>query len=230
MLMTAPVRDWQVVLSKYFACFVFYVILWVPTLLYLPVLLDLHAPRLQWVLTPWSLTLAAGLGAVALAVLLALPRLGTAFRLVSLALFLGGALAIGAGAWNHYHADTEYLFTVSAGIDPMPVLSAYLGLLLAGAMFLALGMFVSSLVRSQMVAALVSVTLSLAFIVAGILRLFLDPAGVFYKVLSSFSVPLHISQDFGRGLVDTRFVVLYASVALFCLFLTVRSVEVRRWR
>src|SRR5437764_5309161 len=33
-LMTAPVRDWQVVLSKFFGALVFYVILWLPTLLY----------------------------------------------------------------------------------------------------------------------------------------------------------------------------------------------------
>src|SRR5580704_17964627 len=33
-LMTAPVRDWQVVLSKFFGALVFYLILWVPTLLY----------------------------------------------------------------------------------------------------------------------------------------------------------------------------------------------------
>lgn len=33
-LMTAPVRDWQVVLAKFSGAFVFYVILWVPTLLY----------------------------------------------------------------------------------------------------------------------------------------------------------------------------------------------------
>jgi ABC-2 type transport system permease protein len=33
-LMTAPVRDWQVVLAKYFGALVFYVILWMPTLLY----------------------------------------------------------------------------------------------------------------------------------------------------------------------------------------------------
>jgi ABC-2 type transport system permease protein len=32
--MTAPVRDWQVVLSKFFGALVFYVILWLPTLLY----------------------------------------------------------------------------------------------------------------------------------------------------------------------------------------------------
>jgi ABC-2 type transport system permease protein len=33
-LMTAPVRDWQVVLSKYFGALVFYIILWIPTVLY----------------------------------------------------------------------------------------------------------------------------------------------------------------------------------------------------
>ncbi len=33
-LMTAPVRDWQVVLAKYFGAFVFYVVLWAPSLLY----------------------------------------------------------------------------------------------------------------------------------------------------------------------------------------------------
>src|ERR1022692_2477330 len=33
-LMTAPVRDWQVVLSKFFGALIFYVILWLPTLFY----------------------------------------------------------------------------------------------------------------------------------------------------------------------------------------------------
>ena len=33
-LMTAPVRDWQVVLSKYCACVLFYLVLWAPSILY----------------------------------------------------------------------------------------------------------------------------------------------------------------------------------------------------
>jgi ABC-2 type transport system permease protein len=33
-LMTAPVRDLQVVLAKFFGAFVFYIALWIPTLLY----------------------------------------------------------------------------------------------------------------------------------------------------------------------------------------------------
>ena len=58
----------------------------------------------------------------------------------------------------------------------------------------------------------------------------IDTGGMLSQILYSFCVPLHISQDFGRGLIDTRHVVLYGSVALFCLFLTVRSLESRRWR
>jgi ABC-2 type transport system permease protein len=164
MLLTTPLRDWQIVLSKYLACLAFFLLMWVPTLVYLPVLLDLD--------------------------------------------------------WH----------TWQAGIDPWPVASSYLGLALAGAMFLALGLFVSSLVRSQMVAALISLFLSLIFLVAGFWRPEMDTGGPLYRVLFFFTVPLHFERNFSRGLVDTRQLVLYGSVTLFCLFLTVRSLESRRWR
>src|SRR5579884_3959704 len=54
MLMTAPLRDWQVVLSKYLACLTFYVILWLPTLLYLPALLGAGRPVWNPAWTPFS--------------------------------------------------------------------------------------------------------------------------------------------------------------------------------
>src|SRR5438094_2509124 len=60
MLMTTPLRDWQVVLSKYLACFAFYIVLWVPTLAYLPVLLDLHRPSFEPVWTVYSLLFLGG--------------------------------------------------------------------------------------------------------------------------------------------------------------------------
>src|SRR5262249_8830785 len=130
MLMTAPLHDWQVVLSKYVACFAFYVVLWLPTLLYMPVLVNF--------------------------------------------------------TWE----------THQVGIDSWPVASSYLGIALAGAMFLALGLFVSSLVRSQMVAALLALFLSLGFIVAGIWRPEMDTGSLAYRILFFFSVPLHFAQDF----------------------------------
>ncbi len=229
-LMTAPLRDWQVVLSKYVACLIFYLILWLPTLVFLPVLLDLKHLEFHSVWTLWSILLVGGLGGMVVALLSVLLPLGTVGRLVTVALFVAGAACTGVGIWGHYGQDADHLFLVTAGIDPMPVVASYLGLALAGAMFLAVGMLVSSLVRSQIVAALVSVVLSLGFIMAGFWRTEEESAGGFARVLSSFSIPLHFSQDFGRGIVDTRHLVLYSSVALFCLFLTVRSLESRRWR
>src|SRR6266849_1520070 len=64
MLMTAPLRDWQVVLSKFLACFAFYVVLWLPTLVYLPVLLNLQPPDFHPVWTVYTIALLGGLGAL----------------------------------------------------------------------------------------------------------------------------------------------------------------------
>ncbi len=242
MLMTAPLRDWQVVLSKYLACFAFYIVLWLPTLAYLPILLNLEPPQFHLVVSPFSMTLVAGLIPMLLAILLALPRVSTGTRIFNLMLFAGGAVAFVVGAWGHYYgfhieklgidipADSEKLLVMPARIDPWPVLSSYLGLALAGAMFLALGLLVSSLVRSQMVAALVSLVLCLFFIAGGFWRPDLDSGSAAGRLLNFFSVPRHFNRDFTRGIVDTRHLTLYASVAVFCLFLTVRSLESRRWR
>jgi ABC-type transport system involved in multi-copper enzyme maturation permease subunit len=230
MLMTAPVNDWQVVLSKFLACFAFYVVLWLPTLVYLPVLMNLSQPVWTAVWTPNSLLLVGGLVGMAVALLLAFLPLGAGSRVLGLVLVLAGAICSGIGGWRHYHLDPEHIFAIQAGIDPMPVLSSYFGLALAGAMFLALGLLVSSLVKSQMVAALIALVLSLVFIVAGFWRPEMDTGSSLYALLYFFSVPLHFSHEFSRGLVDTRHLVLYGSMALGCLFLTVRSLESRRWR
>ena len=42
--------------------------------------------------------------------------------------------------------------------------------------------------------------------------------------------PEHFRRTFTRGQLDTRPLVLYVSVTVFCLFMTVRSLESRRMR
>ena len=81
----------------------------------------------------------------------------------------------------------------------------------------------------QMVAALIALALSLLLIVAGFWRPEQD-GGPLYQLVYFFSVPLHFDRAFTRGVIDTRPLLLYASTALFCLFLTVRSLEAKRWR
>ncbi len=229
MLMTAPLRDWQVVGCKYLACLAFYVVLWLPTLAYLPALLGAQRPMLDSVWTPYSIAFVTGLGCVLLGLVLLGLRLGTFPRVVSVLLVALGTVAAVGGGWLHYHRDFRHLVEVPVLLDPYPVLATYLGMFLAGAMFLALGLFVSSLVRDQVVAALLAMALGLLFIVAGFWRPEQD-GGRLYQVVYFFSVPLHFDRAFTRGLIDTRPLVLYASTTLFCLFLTVRSLESRRWR
>lgn len=162
MLMTAPVRDWQVVLAKYTAAFIFYLLMWVPTLIYLSVILRAR--------------------------------------------------------------------TADGPVDPMPVITSAVGIVLVGAMFLAIGLWVSSMVRSQLIAALVSMFASVIFVVLGFWRPDVDTSSFGAKLVSYISVPVHFHNDFSRGLIDTRHLVLYLSVTVCCLFLTVRSLESRRWR
>lgn len=229
MLMTAPLRDWQVVLCKYLACLAFYAVLWLPTLLYLPALLGAQTPVFHTVWTVPSIAFVAGVACVLLGLLLLLPHLGTGARLVSLLLIGGGGIAAGVGGWLHYRAEGPHLVEIPVMLDPYPVLWTYAGMFLVGAMFLAIGLLISSLVRNQMVAAILALAVGLVFIGSGFWRPELASTN-FYNALYFFSVPLHFERAFTRGLLDTRPLILYGSTALFCLFLTVRSLEARRWQ
>jgi ABC-2 type transport system permease protein len=292
MLLTAPLRDWQVVGAKFVACFAFYIMMWLPTLVYLPVLIGIHRVELHQAWTDNSISMLFGIGLSGLYLLLLVAPVGPGVRLggviLSQLVMLGaltallatrgqttaGLVLLGAGmgilvlwigiplligrlsgygidaivnfilwlslalmlasaayhGWRHFVSDDVSLIQINSKIDQWPAVTSYLGVMLAGAMFLALGMFVSSLVKSQMVAALISLVVGLGFIVAAFWRPDLDTGNFTYRLIYFFSVPLHFSHDFTRGLIDTRQLVLYVSVAAFCLFLTVRSLESRRWR
>lgn len=164
MLMTSPLSDWQVVLAKYAGCLLFYMVLWLPTVVYLPILA------------------------------------GVSF------------------GWTGLSGTT----------DLAPVFTTYLGLFLAGAMFLAMGVCVSSMVRDQLVAAQASLALGVVFLAGSFAANAMD-GGTGYQLAYYLSVPLHFDRAFTRGVVDLRPVTLYATVALFSLFLTVRSLESRRY-
>ncbi len=194
MLLTSPLRDWQIVLAKFAACYGFFIILWLPTLIYLPALLDVDWANLDYGTFDYPIA----------SVVLPLPYV-----------------------------------SLPVGVDPWPVVTAYLGLALAGAMFVALGLFISSLVADQLLAVVLALFVNLGFVAGGFLLAFLagvlqrtdvDTGSQLYQVLYYFTVPLHFERGFTRGLIDTRQLALYASVTLFCLFLTVRSLESRRWR
>jgi ABC-2 type transport system permease protein len=108
-----------------------------------------------------------------------------------------------------------------------PVLSGYLGLLLLGSSFIAMGLFVSSTTKNQVVAAGVTFAVLLLF---WILDWSADRAGpTLGPILTYLSVTRHF-EDFARGVIDTKHLVYYLSFITFGLFLTLKSVDSERWR
>ena len=108
-----------------------------------------------------------------------------------------------------------------------PLLTGYLGLLLMGATFLAVGIFASSLTENQIVAAITTFgTLLLLWVVGWSAEYVGGPWG---RVLSHLSILEHF-DTFARGVLDTKDVIFYLDVTIVALFLTLRSLEARRWK
>lgn len=108
-----------------------------------------------------------------------------------------------------------------------PILGAYSGLVLLGAAFISFGLFISSLTKNQIVAAVGTFTFVLML---WIVDWFGDQAGgTLRDILSYVSVTKHF-DDFAKGIIDTKHVIYYLSFITFGLFLTAKSVDSERWR
>jgi ABC-2 type transport system permease protein len=108
-----------------------------------------------------------------------------------------------------------------------PVATGVLALLLVGACFIAMGLFVSTLTRNQIVAGILTFCLLLGIWTLGWAD---EPtAGPVMKVVSYLGVTNHM-QDMVKGVLDLKDVVFYLSFIAFGLFLAQQSVESQRWR
>ena len=106
------------------------------------------------------------------------------------------------------------------------VLLGYGGLLLWGATCMAVGMFISSLTESQMLAALLTFVVLLPWmLLRGLASSTEEPVRSFLNYLS-FDVQL---QGMLRGVLDLKTLVFFVSVIFFSLLLSHRSVEAQRW-
>ncbi|ADO73431.1 ABC transporter permease [Stigmatella aurantiaca] len=106
------------------------------------------------------------------------------------------------------------------------VLLGYGGLLLWGATCMAVGMFISALTESQMVAALLTFVVLLPWMMLhGLVQSVEEPLRTFISYLS-FDTQL---QNLLRGVLDVKSLVFFLSVILFSLLLTHRTVEAQRW-
>jgi ABC-2 type transport system permease protein len=157
-LMTAPVKDFEVILGKFWGTWLFFGAMLIPTLIYPAMIVG----------------------------------------------YSGGAADVG------------------------PILTGYLGLLLLGGLYIAIGTLTSTLTSNQVISAV------LAFLVLGVFTFLLwglsaKVTGMWQTVLQSINVYERFT-DFSRGLLDLRHIVFFASLTGGVLFLAVKVLESRRWR
>jgi ABC-2 type transport system permease protein len=108
-----------------------------------------------------------------------------------------------------------------------PLAIGYLGLLLQAGALLAIGTFISTLTRNQIIAGAATFGVCLLLWVLAWVSGYESAAWA--QVLSYMSVITHF-DSFGRGVLDSKDAIFYVSVIFIGLFFTARSMESLRWR
>lgn len=123
-----------------------------------------------------------------------------------------------------------YVFIISRNstVDWGPIAAGYLGVLLIGALFMAVGVLGSSFTRSQIVAAIVTFAM-LMFLFAVTFMDSLTSSETWKEVLSYMNLLQHM-DDFGKGIVDSRRLIYYVTTVALFLFLSARALAVKKWR
>jgi ABC-2 type transport system permease protein len=111
--------------------------------------------------------------------------------------------------------------------DKGPMLSGYLGVVLQGMSFLAIGLVASSLTQNQIIAVAVSFVSLLGLWLADLFTRFAP--GPLGQVMQYISITQRF-QDLPRGVIDTKDVIYFVSVILACLFISTQILSARRWR
>ncbi len=111
--------------------------------------------------------------------------------------------------------------------EPASILTGYLGLVLLGAAFLAIGLFFSSLTENQIVAAFLTIsTLMLLWVLNWASYALSSP---WRDVLNHISFMQHFA-NFATGVIDSADVIYYLSITFLGLFLTHTVLRFQRWR
>ena len=108
-----------------------------------------------------------------------------------------------------------------------PIITGYIGLFLLGMAFISLGLFASSLTENQIVSATVAFGALLLFWLMSYSTVFAS-AGI-GRFISYIAITEHLESP-AKGVLDTEDIIYYLNFTVLFLFLTLRSLESKRWR
>ncbi|NLL76987.1 MAG: ABC transporter permease [Clostridiales bacterium] len=121
---------------------------------------------------------------------------------------------------------------VLSGFGTVFFLESYIAVFafyLYGLTCIAIGVFISSLTESQVIAAVISfAVLFLGYVMAGICNMISSTGNILTKILGAFDLIARFN-NLVEGTFDLKSVVYYISIILLVLFLTTQSIQKRRY-
>lgn len=139
--------------------------------------------------------------------------------------FIGGLLFLGVALL----LTLPYVVTVtSLGRPDMgPIIGGYLGLVLIGGAYLAIGLLASTWTRNQIIAFIVAALLCTFFYFID--QLIGSAWEATRQYLAVLSFKAH-AQNISRGVLDSRDLIFFVSMIVLALMLSTYSLESRKWR
>jgi len=127
-----------------------------------------------------------------------------------------------------YYLSVYLLGLTPGNLDSGAIWGSYIGLFFLGAGFVAIGVFASSLTDNQIISFILALFISFFMYMGfGLIYTFIlsGKAGL---VIESLGMSAHYSS-MGRGVLDTRDVIYFISVAALFILLTKFALERRKW-
>ncbi len=111
--------------------------------------------------------------------------------------------------------------------EVLPMITGYVGLFLLGAAFISLGIFTSSLTENQVIAGSLSIGILFFFWLMSYSTMFVSPG--IGQIISYLAISEHL-ESLAKGVIDTEDIIYFLVFIVLFLFLTLRSLESKRWR
>jgi ABC-2 type transport system permease protein len=120
-----------------------------------------------------------------------------------------------------------YITIASLGdIDNGPVIGGYIGLMLTAGVYVGIGLLASSLTENQIIAFIIGLLLMLVLFLMDKMLIFVPE--FMTNIIEYLGIDYHYS-NIARGVIDSRDIVYFISILGFSLYLSVVSLERRKW-
>jgi len=121
------------------------------------------------------------------------------------------------------------LIKVRGKITYSQIMVGYLGLLLIGSATLSMGLFASSMVKNQVLSAVIGLAIMIIMVFLFQFAKTLD--GTIKDVLQELDLWwIHFQNGFMRGVLNLKDLIYYLAVIYFFLLLSVKTLEAKRWQ